>query len=238
MRGTNIMNFKTILLASAVALAAPAAAFAGDVAYNVALTSDYVFRGVSQTDEGAALSAGVDVTAGGWYFGAWASNVDGDFIGSDDLEYDIYGGYKHSFGPITIDVGALSYNYLNFIAAVDGGITEFKLGATAALPANISAGVTYYTNTGTFGYDYVEFGASAPLGDLKIGPFGLALAGTYGTMNTELGNDYDNWKIALSGTTESGWVVEAAYTDTDDDGELLYGDLATERGVLTIKKNF
>ena len=47
------------------------------ISWSVAATSDYVFRGASQTDEGPALQAGLTYTApAGFYVGAWASNVD------------------------------------------------------------------------------------------------------------------------------------------------------------------
>ena len=56
------------------------------VSANVAVTSDYVFRGVSQTQENPALSAGVDLTKSGFSAGAWASNVDfGDDTDADGV---------------------------------------------------------------------------------------------------------------------------------------------------------
>ena len=49
---------------------------------NVALTTDYVWRGTSQADNGPAIQGGFDLTAGGFYGGVWGSNVD---IDDDDL---------------------------------------------------------------------------------------------------------------------------------------------------------
>lgn len=64
------------------ALAAPSFVFAADaapgvtVAYNVGLYSQYIFRGLTQTDRGPAVQGGVDLThSSGFYLGAWASNI-------------------------------------------------------------------------------------------------------------------------------------------------------------------
>ena len=71
--------------ASLVALAAPASAQTDvDVAFNVGVVSDYVFRGVSQTDEEPAIQGGIDITAGSFYAGVWGSNV--DFFDDTDAE--------------------------------------------------------------------------------------------------------------------------------------------------------
>lgn len=60
-----------------IGLAAPASAQSDiDVAFNAGVVSDYVFRGFSQTAEDPAIQGGVDLTAGSFYAGAWASNVD------------------------------------------------------------------------------------------------------------------------------------------------------------------
>ncbi len=51
---------------------------------NVGLTSDYVFRGFSQTAEGPAIQGGFDATCGMFYAGVWASSL--DFAGSSDAD--------------------------------------------------------------------------------------------------------------------------------------------------------
>ena len=62
-----------------IGVAAPASAQADtavDVAFNVGVFSDYVYRGYSQTNEDPAIQGGMDLTAGNFYAGVWASNVD------------------------------------------------------------------------------------------------------------------------------------------------------------------
>ncbi len=113
---------KKILLATAVAaaFAAPSVAFAQAAAAsphtvtgNLSLASDYRFRGLSQTFEGAAIQGGVDYShASGFYLGTWGSNVSGlQYNNGAGLELDIYGGYKFNAGPVGLDIGMLYYLY-------------------------------------------------------------------------------------------------------------------------------
>ena len=120
------------------ALAAPSFVFAADaapapdltVAYNVGLYSQYIFRGLTQTDKMPAIQGGVDLAhSSGFYLGAWASNISwlkgtafqatgpatSFYQKGGNIEMDIYGGYKHTFDSIGsglgIDVGVLQYYY-------------------------------------------------------------------------------------------------------------------------------
>ena len=119
------------------ALAAPSFVFAADaaaspdltVAYNVGLYSQYIFRGLTQTDRKPALQGGVDLThSSGFYLGAWGSNIDwlrsiyGEgvtdstktyYTKGGNLEIDLYGGFRTELGKsgIGIDVGVLQYWY-------------------------------------------------------------------------------------------------------------------------------
>ena len=126
------MRKSLITIAVLGSLAAPAFVFAADaapapdltVAYNVGLYSQYIFRGLTQTDRGPALQGGVDLThSSGFYLGAWASNISwlrdfnningGTAYNKDGhLEVDIYGGYRYTFANgIGVDLGALQYIY-------------------------------------------------------------------------------------------------------------------------------
>jgi uncharacterized protein (TIGR02001 family) len=111
------------------ALAVPSLVFAADsapgvtVAYNVGLYSQYIFRGLTQTDRGPAVQGGVDLThSSGFYLGAWGTNISWlrDNYGSGGpayssggrVELDLYGGYRYTFGSgVGIDLGALQYVY-------------------------------------------------------------------------------------------------------------------------------
>ena len=84
---------------------------------NVGLFSQYVFRGVSQTDEKPAIQGGFDLShKSGFYVGTWASNIswisDGVPDASASLEWDFYGGYKWTLpADFVADFGALYYWY-------------------------------------------------------------------------------------------------------------------------------
>lgn len=114
---------KTILLAASLAGIAGAvharqasdnAAEAATVSGNVALVSDYRYRGISQTRLQPALQAGADWAApGGWYAGAWASSITWtrDAGGSGSVEADLYGGRRGELGGVSYDLGLLGYLY-------------------------------------------------------------------------------------------------------------------------------
>lgn len=98
--------------APVLALACHSPSQAQDLSGSVTLVSDYIFRGVTQTDEGPALQ--VDVNASwesGFYAGAWASNVDFGAGDSSNIELDLYAGWAGSAGAIDLDLGVVAYTY-------------------------------------------------------------------------------------------------------------------------------
>jgi len=106
------MNTRITLTLSAVAVAAalatPSVALAG-LSANVGLSSNYVWRGISQTDNDPAVSGGLDYDFGnGFSVGTWASNVD---FGTGGYELDLYGAYGGKVGAIDYSVGFIQYLY-------------------------------------------------------------------------------------------------------------------------------
>lgn len=101
---------KKFLIALTVAVGLSTAAQA-QVSTNVGATTDYRFRGVSQTQNAAAIQGGVDLALkNGFYVGNWNSSVSSELYTSGaGVEVDLYAGYKRKFGDFTVDVG--SYNY-------------------------------------------------------------------------------------------------------------------------------
>ncbi|WP_105169335.1 TorF family putative porin [Pseudoalteromonas sp. T1lg23B] len=80
------------------------------VTANVAASSNYYWRGVTQTDDGAAVSGGLDYSnESGFYAGTWMSNV--DFGDQTSYELDIYGGFSGETQGLGYDVGYLYYAY-------------------------------------------------------------------------------------------------------------------------------
>lgn len=100
-------------LAAGIALAAAGAANAGELSMSVAATSDYDFRGVTQTAGGPAIQGSVDWAAdNGLYVGAWASNVDFGRCCDESVEVDLYAGFAGGDEEgLTYDVGGVWYAY-------------------------------------------------------------------------------------------------------------------------------
>src|SRR5918992_1167638 len=84
---------------------------ASPITGNIALVSDYRFRGISQTFHKPALQGGFDYAhSSGLYVGNWNSNVsEGAGFPGANLEMDFYGGWKKTFGDIGLDLGFIYY---------------------------------------------------------------------------------------------------------------------------------
>ena len=94
----------------------PAPAPESTLSFNVGATTDYRYRGISQSRLKPALSAGADYShASGLYVGTWLTTIKWikDAGGDAPMEWDVYGGYKGQFGAsgLGYDVGLLHYNY-------------------------------------------------------------------------------------------------------------------------------
>lgn len=100
------LNQKMLVGAVLAALGASGAAQA-ELSGNIGAVSNYLWRGVTQTADGAAVQGGVDYSAGGFYAGAWTSNL----ANSGDYELDLYAGYKLDLSGVALDVGVISYMY-------------------------------------------------------------------------------------------------------------------------------
>ena len=93
---------------------APAAEEAeSPVSWSLALTSDYVFRGITQNDYDPALQAGLTYTwDSGVYVGAWTSNIDFGDPAGPDIEFDSYIGWSHDVNDQwNVDLSAVYYAY-------------------------------------------------------------------------------------------------------------------------------
>jgi len=171
---------------------------------NAAVTSNYIWRGVTQTDDQAAVSGGIDFNAeSGFYVGAWASNVK---YGTANSELDLYAGYGFSVNDFTFDLGYLNYGYpagedLDFSEVYASVNWEFLTVGYNVL-ANSDAG-------GDFGDDdYVFADLAFEISD------NLELGVHYGTSSFDAGGDYSDYGVSLS---KNGFTF--AITNTDKDGD-------------------
>ena len=105
---------KCLLMGAALLSVVSAPAIAVEVTANGGVMSEYIFRGLPQSDGKASAFAGLDITESGFYIGSWTAMVDDAFVGSDDgLEVDLYGGYSGEVGELTFGIGATAYFYTN-----------------------------------------------------------------------------------------------------------------------------
>ncbi len=98
-----------VILFSSGLLASPASAAPEDHQYtaNFGVSSNYLFRGVSRSNNAAAASGGVDYShKKGGYAGVWSSSMEGG-----DYEMDFYGGYNGKLKEFKYDAGLIFYNY-------------------------------------------------------------------------------------------------------------------------------
>jgi uncharacterized protein (TIGR02001 family) len=98
------------LAAASAAWTSPAYAIDGLTA-NAAITTNYVFRGISQSAKRPAVQGGLDYTVAdtGFAVGTWVSSI--DFGDDSNLEWDIYGNYNFNLGPVGASVGVIGYVY-------------------------------------------------------------------------------------------------------------------------------
>lgn len=203
---------------AAIVSASTASAQQADVAWNVGVVSDYVFRGVSQTDGAPAFQAGVDVDYGGFYAGAWASSV--DFGDSTDAEVDLYGGYRIEAAGFAIDLGAAAFIYVDPPAGSGSDYLEFKAEASRAIgPATLGAAVYYSPDF--YGADeravYVEANAAWALTSR------WTLSGAVGHQSLDVGDDYLTWNAGAAFALSDHVEVDVRYHDTDEDDVLSDG---------------
>jgi uncharacterized protein (TIGR02001 family) len=228
---------KTALLAAAASVALGGAAMAQDEAlklsYNVGVASDYVFRGVSQTQEDPQVFGGVDLTYGIGYAGVWASNVD---FGSDDpsAEIDLYAGVKPTIGDATLDLGVIYYGYVDDKGANPGSFSYFEFKAAASRPIGpATAGVAVYYSPQypiTKGEAlYYEINGSIPIVDK------LSLSGALGEQQISDGAEYATWNLGLSYAVTDKLTADLRYSDTDEHG---LGKIYGERVVVALKAAF
>ena len=149
-------------------------AFAGMDGF-VGYTSDYMWRGQTQTQGGGAFQAGVDLDYEGFFVGVWGSEVD---FGNDSasFEYDLYGGYNFQVSDkLSMSVGVMQYRWDdNDIEMVEEAFVRFSTPLV---------GFGYAVDTDNSDNDYMEVVLNVPF--VKVVDVGF----TYGRFA-----DDSNWK--------------------------------------------
>jgi len=208
-------------------LAASGAASALEISGNVALTTDYVWRGVSLSDNSTALQGGFDADLGnGLYAGVWGSNVD---IEDGGLELDLYAGWATEISGVGVDLGVIHYH---FDGSNELNTNEVYVGLSYG-PATL----THYVGLDT-GSEFTgdrDFGNYTDLA-LDLGSVsGVALGAHVGYYDVSEGGD-DYWDVKLAASTSMfGVDWELAYTDTDHTGDFDKQD--DDKVILTVSKS-
>ena len=212
----------------------------GEFSINVGFTNNYVFRGITQSDERWALQGGIDYSHdSGIYIGVWGSNVDFDDGGEAILEVDIYGGWAGEVDGVGIDVGALyyaypgadsslNYDYFELAASAGYDFDVFRIGAGVAFSPD------YFGASGTFWRPFAE--TEIPL------PFEFALAGHVGYNSIEdeaaFGvPDYFDYGVSL-GYNLYGFNLSVAWIDTDLDEPTECSVACDDQFVFTVSRSF
>lgn len=210
---------------------------------NVGLTTDYAFRGISQTDENPAIQGGFNVNhASGLYAGVWGSNVDFNEDEADGdgatLELDVFGGFASKFGESEFgyDVGVIGYLYPGADEDRNYDYAEVYAGLTYQL----FSAKYYYTNeffaeTGSAGY--FDLTANVPLAN----DFGvIAHVGRQNIDDNELFGvpDYTDFRIGVNKKL-AGFGFDLSYIDTniDDDECGASLDLCDGRVIFTVSRS-
>ena len=211
------------------------------VSYNVGLTSDYRYRGLSQTRLDPAISGGADYTHNptGFYVGTWLSSIKWtkDLGGDGNLEWDVYGGKRGNItDSITYDVGGLYYWY------PDNGLSPNA--NTFELYGQLGFGPAYvkysHSTTNLFGTPdskqsgYLDVGANI---DVSNG-FVLNLHAGHQRIRNNSSLSYSDYKIGVTkdfgiASVSLSWI-KADIVSLSPDGK----NLGKSAALLAVSKTF
>lgn len=237
-----VRDMKSLLVSTTLCIGLYSLPAQAELSADLAATTDYVWRGVSQTLGDPAAQGGINYShASGAYAGIWASNVnffDADAPGADpadddkatlELDYNL-GLSGTTARELNWDVGVYHYTYPGAVKALLDTSEEYYVGAsyrwaTLMLYRDFDSRATY-----------LQAGATAPL------PHELSLTVGAGRYRLSDSPDYSDFRLGLSGAAY-GVGIELSYTDTTmNKGRCLDFSGATNlcdgRLVLTLSKHF
>ncbi|PZW44839.1 uncharacterized protein (TIGR02001 family) [Humitalea rosea] len=259
--------FAVVALACGLGAAAPAmaqteiAAIDSTLTVTPAITTDYAFRGISQTRNRRAIQLSLDLEhSSGVYVGAFASNanfgVNGAISNNTRQEVDLLAGYRFKVGDLKLDIGGIYYTYPNYSAQpVSTGAGQFEQnyfeGAVKAAyslePLTLLAAVyvspDFFNESGTS--VYLEGGVDAAL------DFGFTFSARIGqqwiqrnNFSTREGNfggirDYANYSVSVSHELFAGFMASVGYYNTDLDKADCGGtSYCGQRVIATLSRPF
>lgn len=174
----------------------------------VTVTSNYVFRGVTFSDDGPAIQPYVEFEVNGFYAGIWGSNVDFGPGGTDNFEVDYYIGYRgETQGGFSYDL-----NYTRFTFDDTGDCCgEFNL--VLGYPLGNKVGLS-----GVFAYDPEAETLASALGASYAINDAISVSGSYG-YDEALSHNY--WDLGVNYAVNDTTSLDLRYYDTTDTDALL-----------------
>lgn len=203
---------------------------------NVGLFSQYIFRGLMQTNNDPALQGGFDYShSSGFYLGTWGSNVSwltdspaATGYTSSSLELDFYGGFKGTFGKsdFGFDVGLLQYYYPGTHNAIanPGTVKANTLELYGALTWKwLSLKYSHSLDSKTFGVNnsrgtyYLDLSANVPVTDkinLQAHWGKQKFDGNNGAVSNDSIASYEDWKLGATFALPQDFTLGAFVTGT------------------------
>jgi uncharacterized protein (TIGR02001 family) len=222
-----------IAVAAALLTALPIIAFAQDaeeeasspLSVSLTATTDYVFRGVSQTDNGPAFQAGLTYTAPfGLYAGAWGSNIDYG-QGGPNFEVDYFVGWNKDLSDSwNLDLGVTRYTYENASSGYgDIDYNEYIAQLTWSGPVTVGGILGYADDYGNTGAEQIYAGLSA---SYDLGDSGFSLGASTGYTSIEADDDggradYFDGSISVSKGFGPATASLGYYETFGSDAEIL-----------------
>ncbi len=206
---------------------------------SAAFTTDYLFRGISQTGNNAAVQAGMTAThESGAYASVWGSSI---ASGAGGSEMDLLLGYGGKAGEVSYDVGVMHYGY----PGADGAVGYDEIYAsisTMGAKIGLNYSPDYFAKTDKYMYLYAGYSTEVA-GVTLSGNLGMNKFDSTAMMINALGSyrhmddSYMDYKLAASKAI-GGVTVEGAYIGSDIDDTECGGGLCEGRFVLTASKSF
>lgn len=216
------MKIKGLATVVAVAIGVPQLAAAQDfnVYGGVTATTNYVFRGVTFSDDGPALQPYLEAEYKGFYAGIWASNVDFGPDGTDDYEVDYYIGYRgETSGGFSYDL-----NYARFTFDDSGdccGEFNVVLGVPVGEKTEVSAVFAYDPDATTLAS---ALGASYAINDA------WSVSGSFGH-DEALAHNY--WDAGVGYAINDTTALDLRYHDTSDGDSLFVASVSFDFTLLS-----
>lgn len=234
---------KSAIMGTAMLGALTASAQANDwtLGGTAAFTTDYIFRGLTNSNNSPAVQASFDLGYGIFYAGIWGTNT--DF--GDGIEIDYYVGITPKWGSITFDIAPLYYTFPGQNTDLD--FFELKTGATWAGGNWSLAAINYWSPdfAGAFGQsDAIEGAVGYSFGGKLFNFFSPSISGTIGYQSyEELAADYTYWNAGLTLGFLERWSADVRYWDTSYDDTDCVGNIGIRSGcdarvVGTVKASF